>query len=95
VFLLLDEPLEGLAPMLLADELMTAFERLARSGTLTIVLVEQHIDKALSFARAPPSWTVGVLSGSVPARAWPIGPTSSTGMWVWISRGDERDVESI
>jgi branched-chain amino acid transport system ATP-binding protein len=47
--LLLDEPLEGLAPVI-CDELMAAFTRLAASHAMTIVLVEQRIRAALAFA---------------------------------------------
>ncbi|MBK3745331.1 ABC transporter ATP-binding protein, partial [Paraburkholderia aspalathi] len=47
--LLLDEPLEGLAPVI-CEELMEAFSQLARSGDMTILLVEQRIQSALDFA---------------------------------------------
>jgi branched-chain amino acid transport system ATP-binding protein len=47
--LLLDEPLEGLAPVI-CEELMAAFSRLASTGEMTIVLVEQRIESALAFA---------------------------------------------
>ncbi|MBZ6077893.1 ABC transporter ATP-binding protein [Microvirga puerhi] len=47
--LLLDEPLEGLAPVI-CDELMAAFARLAATGEMTILLVEQRIESALDFA---------------------------------------------
>ena len=47
--LLLDEPLEGLAPVI-RDMLVAVFERLAAAGAHTIVLVEQHVSLALSFA---------------------------------------------
>ncbi len=47
--LLLDEPLEGLAPVI-CDELMAAFSQLAATGDMTIVLVEQRIQSALDFA---------------------------------------------
>lgn len=47
--LLLDEPLEGLAPVI-CEELMAAFAELARSGDMTILLVEQRIQMALDFA---------------------------------------------
>jgi len=47
--LLLDEPLEGLAPVI-CEELMGAFSRLAQSGDMTILLVEQRIQSALDFA---------------------------------------------
>jgi branched-chain amino acid transport system ATP-binding protein len=47
--LLLDEPLEGLAPVI-CEELMAAFMALAQSGNMTILLVEQRIQSALDFA---------------------------------------------
>ncbi|GAA4125642.1 ABC transporter ATP-binding protein [Aminobacter aganoensis] len=47
--LLLDEPLEGLAPVI-CEELMTAFSHLASGGEMTVVLVEQRIQSALDFA---------------------------------------------
>jgi branched-chain amino acid transport system ATP-binding protein len=47
--LLLDEPLEGLAPVI-CDELMAALTKLASGGDVTIVLVEQQIERALDFA---------------------------------------------
>jgi branched-chain amino acid transport system ATP-binding protein len=61
--LLLDEPLEGLAPVI-CDELMALLTRLANSGEVTIILVEQQIERALDFAgsvmvmeRGRMSWT--------------------------------------
>jgi branched-chain amino acid transport system ATP-binding protein len=47
--LLLDEPLEGLAPVI-CEELMAALTRLASSGEMTILLVEQRLESALDFA---------------------------------------------
>lgn len=47
--LLLDEPLEGLAPII-CQELMAAFERLAQETGVAVILVEQKIDDALRFA---------------------------------------------
>ena len=49
--LLLDEPLEGLAPVI-CEELMAAFTRLASSGEMTILLVEQRLESALDFAES-------------------------------------------
>ena len=43
--LLLDEPLEGLAPVI-CDQLMASLSQLA----MTIILVEQQVDRALEFA---------------------------------------------
>ena len=47
--LLLDEPLEGLAPVII-DMLVKAFEQLRQAEGLTIVLVEQYARIALEFA---------------------------------------------
>jgi len=47
--LMLDEPLEGLAPVI-CDMLMGVFEQLASDGKHTIVLVEQHAELALEFS---------------------------------------------
>ena len=47
--LLLDEPLEGLAPVIV-DVLMAAFRRLRQEEGLTMVLVEQHAKLALELA---------------------------------------------
>jgi branched-chain amino acid transport system ATP-binding protein len=47
--LLLDEPLEGLAPVI-CDELMAVLIRLAEAGEMTVVFVEQRLDSALAFA---------------------------------------------
>ncbi|MFC0220283.1 branched-chain amino acid transport system ATP-binding protein [Pseudochelatococcus lubricantis] len=47
--LLLDEPLEGLAPVI-CEELTAVFSALAQQGGMTILLVEQRIQSALDFA---------------------------------------------
>jgi branched-chain amino acid transport system ATP-binding protein len=47
--LLMDEPLEGLAPVII-DTLIKAFHRLREDDGLTIALVEQHARLALEFA---------------------------------------------
>ncbi len=47
--LLLDEPLEGLAPVI-CDELMASLMKLAASGRMTILMVEQQIERAVDFA---------------------------------------------
>ncbi|WP_372660200.1 ABC transporter ATP-binding protein [Hydrogenophaga sp.] len=47
--LLLDEPLEGLAPII-CIELMRAFEHLAQETGVAVLLVEQKVDDALRFA---------------------------------------------
>jgi branched-chain amino acid transport system ATP-binding protein len=47
--LLLDEPLEGLAPRL-CSELMDGLATLVHERQITVILVEQQIDRALDFA---------------------------------------------
>ena len=48
--LLLDEPLEGLAP-LIRLELLAAFGRMSEMGGLTVVIVEQQVQEALAYAQ--------------------------------------------
>ncbi len=47
--LLLDEPLEGLAP-LIRQELLDAFSRMSRENGITVVIVEQQVREALGYA---------------------------------------------
>ncbi|MFV0382643.1 ABC transporter ATP-binding protein [Paracoccus sp. (in: a-proteobacteria)] len=47
--ILLDEPLEGLAPVI-CEQLMRVFEDLAADGRRSVILVEQHAEAALRFA---------------------------------------------
>jgi branched-chain amino acid transport system ATP-binding protein len=47
--ILLDEPLEGLAPVI-CEMLMRTFDDLAKEGRRSIVLVESHVEAALAFA---------------------------------------------
>ena len=47
--LLLDEPLEGLAP-LIRQELLSAFAALSQSSGITVVIVEQQVQEALAYA---------------------------------------------
>ena len=47
--LMLDEPMEGLAPVI-CDALMEVLEKLASDGSHTIILVEQHTELALQFS---------------------------------------------
>lgn len=47
--LLLDEPLEGLAPII-RQELLGAFRNLGRATGIAVVIVEQQVDEALAYA---------------------------------------------
>ena len=48
--LLLDEPLEGLAPIVV-EELAAAIRRMTSEGSMAFILVEQHADIALSLTQ--------------------------------------------
>jgi branched-chain amino acid transport system ATP-binding protein len=48
--LLLDEPLEGLAPIVV-EELAAAIQRMASEDSMAFILVEQHADIALSLTQ--------------------------------------------
>ena len=48
--LLLDEPLEGLAPVIV-DTLLAGLDRLKREDRLALLLVEQHAQLALELAQ--------------------------------------------
>ena len=62
--LLLDEPLEGLAPIIV-EELARAIRRMTAGGGATIVLVEQHTEVALSLTED----AVVIERGSIVHRA--------------------------
>jgi branched-chain amino acid transport system ATP-binding protein len=62
--LLLDEPLEGLAPILV-EELTRAIQRMTGSEGTTIILVEQHTEVALSLTEE----AVVIERGSIVHRA--------------------------
>jgi branched-chain amino acid transport system ATP-binding protein len=49
--LLLDEPLEGLAPIVV-EELAAAIRRMANEDSMAFILVEQHADVALSLTQS-------------------------------------------
>ena len=49
--LLMDEPFEGLAPVII-DELVDAFERIRRDYAVATLLVEHNVEVALGLAEA-------------------------------------------
>jgi branched-chain amino acid transport system ATP-binding protein len=51
ILLLMDEPLEGLAPVIV-DALLAGLDRLKREDDLALLLVEQHARLALEFAES-------------------------------------------
>lgn len=63
--LLMDEPLEGLAPLII-DELLAGFERLKQEDDLALLLTEQHARLALELAPR----TVVLDRGTVVFSGW-------------------------
>jgi branched-chain amino acid transport system ATP-binding protein len=65
--LLMDEPLEGLAPVIV-DALLAGLNRLKREDDLAMLVVEQHARLALEFAEAAVILDRGVMTYSGPSR---------------------------
>ncbi len=68
VLLLMDEPLEGLAPVIV-DALLSGLDRLKREDDLALLLVEQHARLALEFAENAIILERGAVVHSGPSRA--------------------------
>ncbi|MFZ0527962.1 MAG: ABC transporter ATP-binding protein [Xanthobacteraceae bacterium] len=66
--LLLDEPLEGLAPIVI-DELAAAIARMTREGTCALILVEQHVEIALPLTQHAVVLERGQIAHSGPSAA--------------------------
>lgn len=71
--LLLDEPLEGLAPVI-CDQLMEAFFHLAGAGRMTVLLIEQQIERAIDFADTVIILERGRIVWSGPSKTLRQGP---------------------
>jgi branched-chain amino acid transport system ATP-binding protein len=65
--LLLDEPLEGLAPVII-DTLLAGLERLSAAGDLALLLVEQHARLALELTDRAIVLERGIIVFSGPSR---------------------------
>ena len=66
--LLLDEPLEGLAPIVV-DELTAAIRRMRVDDGAAVILVEQHVEIALSLTEASLVLERGRIVHQAPSRA--------------------------
>ena len=66
--LLMDEPLEGLAPVIV-DQLLGGLERLKAEDAMTLVLVEQHAHLALQFADTAIVLDRGAIIHAGPSKA--------------------------
>jgi branched-chain amino acid transport system ATP-binding protein len=65
--LLLDEPLEGLAPVI-CQELLLAFERLGREKNIAVVIVEQQVYEVLAFVEQAAILERGTVQYAGPAK---------------------------
>jgi len=65
--LLMDEPLEGLAPIIV-DTLLQSINRLVCDDELTVLLVEQHAKLALEVTREAVVMSRGRISWRGPSR---------------------------
>jgi len=66
--LLLDEPVEGLAPIVI-EELVQAIERMVADGSTAVILVEQHAEVALELTEDTIAVERGAIVHSGPSRA--------------------------
>jgi branched-chain amino acid transport system ATP-binding protein len=77
--LLMDEPLEGLAPVIV-DALLAGLERLEREDDLALLLVEQHARLALELAQQAIVLDRGVIVFSGPSRELLAAPDRLAGL---------------
>ena len=73
VFILMDEPMEGLAPVIV-DAVLDGLERLKKEGDTALMLVEQHARLALDFAEDTMVLDRGRVVFSGPSRELAAAP---------------------
>jgi len=81
--ILLDEPLEGLAP-LIRQELLGAFQDMSRHTGIAVVIVEQQVDEALRYAQRAIVLDHGAVVHE-DAAATLINDTQALDRWVGIA----------
>jgi branched-chain amino acid transport system ATP-binding protein len=77
--LLMDEPLEGLAPIIV-EVLLQALQRLIREDSLAVVLVEQHAKLALEVTQAALVLNRGRIAYSGPSAGLLADPQRLTSL---------------
>ena len=77
--LLMDEPLEGLAPVIV-DALLAGLDRLEREDDLGLLLVEQHARLALELAQQAIVLDRGAIVFSGPSRELLAAPDRLAGL---------------
>ena len=86
--LLLDEPLEGLAP-LIVKELLEIIERMVREGNMTFILVEQHAHQILAITQEAVVLERGRVVHCGPSSALAADP-GVLNRWLGVSAQLER-----
>lgn len=81
--LLMDEPLEGLAP-LIRQELLAAFHRMSEQTGIAVVIVEQQVDEALAYASRALILDHGAVVHEAPAAAL-AQDTATLERWVGMA----------
>jgi branched-chain amino acid transport system ATP-binding protein len=87
--LLMDEPLEGLAPVIV-DALLAGLERLKREDNLALALVEQHARLALELTRQAIVLDRGAIVFSGPSRELLAAPQRLDAL-ITVARRHDRD----
>ena len=80
--LLLDEPMEGLAPIIV-QELMGVIRELVEDAGMAVIVVEQHAKLALSLTRRRSCWSAAASSTARRARRCCATRKRCTGWWRW------------
>ena len=81
--MLLDEPLEGLAP-LIRRELLSAFSNMSRETNIAVIVVEQQVDEALGYAEQAIILDHGTVVHRAPA-AQLLEDTDTLERWVGMA----------
>ena len=81
--ILMDEPLEGLAP-LIRQELLACFRRLSQQAGLAVVIVEQQVDEVLAYAERAVILDHGAVVHEAPAAAL-RDDTATLERWVGVA----------
>ena len=84
--LLMDEPLEGLAPVIV-EAVLAGLDRLKREDDLAILLVEQHARIALGFADGRSCSTAAASSSAARAPSSSRRRSGSARSWACRARG--------
>jgi branched-chain amino acid transport system ATP-binding protein len=83
--LLLDEPLEGLAPIIV-EEVAGAIRHTLAEASMAVVLVEQHVELALSLAREAIVMERGAIVHRAPSTAL-LRDTAALDRYIGLSVG--------